>query len=182
MISGRGSNLAAIIAAGLPVSSVVSSSARADGLRIARMHGISCAAIERSAFADAAGWEDAMAGFIEAVGSELVALAGFMRILSESFISRCGGRIVNIHPSLLPDLPGRNTHARALAEGRTEHGCSVHWVAPAVDAGPVISQARVAVLPADTPASLARRVRKQEHRLYPQALADILAGRARRPA
>ena len=181
MISGRGSNLAAIIEAGIPVTAVVSSRAAAGGLDIARAGKITSAAIERKAFADRQGWEDAMAGFIEAAGCNVVALAGFMHILSAGFIDRFGGRIVNLHPSLLPDFKGLDTHARAIAAGKSEHGCTAHWIIPELDEGPIIRQERVSIQPEDTPESLGQRVRVAEHSMYPQVIADILAGRIRLP-
>ena len=182
MLSGRGSNLAAMLEAGVPVTAVVSNKAGAGGLDIARAAGIAFAAIERKSFSGRREWEDAIAGFIEANGCNLVALAGFMRILSAEFIDRFDGRIVNLHPSLLPDFKGADTHARALAAGRKEHGCTAHWIIPEADEGPIIRQARVKVLPGDTPETLEERTRAAEHFMFPQVIKDILAGHIRLPA
>ena len=181
MISGNGSNLAAILEAGVPVKAVVSNRSGVGGLDIARAAGIQIAAIERKAFAGRAEWEDAMAGFIEAAGCNLVALAGFMRILSGAFIDRFKGRIVNLHPSLLPDFKGLDTHARALAAGKKEHGCTAHWIIPELDEGPIIRQAKVKIRPEDTPQTLQERVLAAEHMMYPQVIKDILAGRVDLP-
>lgn len=181
MISGRGSNLAAIIGAGIPVQAVVSNKAAAAGLDIARSAGIPCAAIERPAFASRQGWEDAMASYIEALGCSMIALAGFMRILSADFINRFGGRILNLHPSLLPEFKGMDTHARAIAAGKREHGCTAHWIIPELDEGPIIRQARVKISPQDTPETLEERVRKAEHLMFPQVIKDVLSGEIRLP-
>ena len=181
MISGKGSNLAAILEAGVPVKAVVSNRSGVGGLDIARAAGIQIAAIERKAFAGRTEWEDAMAGFIEAAGCNLVALAGFMRILSGAFIDRFKGRIVNLHPSLLPDFKGLDTHARALAAGKKEHGCTAHWIIPELDEGPIIRQAKVKIRPEDTPQTLQERVLAAEHMMYPQVIKDILAGRVDLP-
>lgn len=179
LISGRGSNMAAIVEASRRADSpygvalVLSNVIDAPGLDFARAHGIPTAArshkgIKRPEF-DA--WIESE---LSAHGIEWVALAGYMRLLSPEFIAGREGRIVNIHPSLLPAYKGLDTHGRALADGVSRHGCSVHIVTPALDDGPVIAQAEVPVLPGDTPDILADRVLEQEHKLYPQALARLI--------
>ncbi len=181
LISGRGSNMAALVeaarAADCPYKVVCVLSDRADaaGLDVARAAGIPAEhvpPVPRDKAAHEAQIEAALARH----GAELVALAGYMRILSAGFCERWAGRLVNIHPSLLPHLPGLDTHARALAAGEREHGASVHLVTAGVDEGPVLAQARVPVLPGDTPETLAARVLAEEHGLYPRALADYVRG------
>jgi phosphoribosylglycinamide formyltransferase 1 len=176
LISGRGSNMAALIdAAAAPdypaeIVLVVSNKGDALGLVVARAAGIHTAVVEEDT---RAAMEAAIDRHLKAADVDLVALAGFMRILSPDFVRRWEHRIVNIHPSLLPAYPGINTHARALADRATRHGCTVHFVTAEVDEGPVIAQAEIAVLPGDTPETLAARVLEEEHKLYPRALAKV---------
>ncbi|MGP9821005.1 phosphoribosylglycinamide formyltransferase [Salinarimonas sp. NSM] len=179
LISGRGSNMAALLAAaqdpGYPARIVLVLSNRPDaaGLERAREAGIPTAVVDHAAFPDRESFDAALDARLRAAGVELVALAGFMRILTEGFVRAWEGRMINIHPSLLPDFRGTRTHERALAAGVAEHGCTVHHVVPELDAGPTIAQARVPVLAGDTPETLADRVLAQEHVLYPRALADV---------
>ena len=179
LISGRGSNLAALLAAQLParVAAVISNNPRARGLDIARDRGIAVAAVDHRAFADRAAFDAALAAEIDRHRPDLVVLAGFMRILTPSFIERYRGRIMNIHPSLLPAFPGLHTHRRALEAGVRIHGCTVHFVTSDLDNGPVIVQAAVPVQPGDTEEQLAARVLTQEHRIYPLAIRWFCEGR-----
>jgi formyltetrahydrofolate-dependent phosphoribosylglycinamide formyltransferase len=179
LISGRGSNLAALIdAAQAPdypaeIVMVLANAPGAVGLEIAAQAGIAAVALDHRPFkGDREAHERAIDAALRAEGVELVALAGYMRILTPWFVQAWRGRMINIHPSLLPHFPGVDTHARALAAGHDRHGCTVHWVTEGVDAGPVIGQADVPVLAGDTAASLAARVLEAEHRLYPQCLAQ----------
>jgi phosphoribosylglycinamide formyltransferase 1 len=169
LISGRGSNMQALVAAGLPIGVVISNRADAAGLGFARSRGIPVAVVEHQAFGAREAFEQALAAAIDRHAPGLVALAGFMRVLTPAFVRRYAGRMLNIHPSLLPAFPGLDTHARAIAAGVKVHGCTVHFVTEAVDAGPIVIQAAVRVLPGDTPAALAARVLEQEHRIYPLA-------------
>lgn len=176
MLSGRGSNALAIADAidrgRIPATLVGAIADRpAEGLDALAARGINTAEIPRKAFPDRAAFEQALDDALTGYRPDLVALAGFMRVLSSDFVERHAGRLLNIHPSLLPAYRGLDTHARALADGAAEHGTSVHWVTPELDGGPVIAQARVAVDPGDDPETLARRVLAQEHRLYPAVLA-----------
>lgn len=179
LVSGRGSNALAIIDAAergrvpAPVRAVVADRP-ARALERAAERGIDTAMVPRDAFADRAAFETALAETIDGYGPDLLALAGFMRVLSAGFVESYAGRMVNIHPSLLPKFRGLDTHGRALEAGDAEHGASVHWVTPELDAGPVIAQARVAVRPDDTAETLAERVLEQEHRLYPAVLALLV--------
>lgn len=184
LISGRGSNMAALLAAaadpGYPaeIALVLSNRADAAGLARAAAAGIPTAVVESRPFGkDRAGFEAAMEAELARHGVELIALAGFMRVLTEGFTTRWAGRMLNIHPSLLPAFPGLDTHARALAAGVKLHGCTVHLVTPGVDEGPILAQAAVPILPGDDEASLGARVLAEEHRLYPAALAWVAAGR-----
>jgi len=172
LISGRGSNMEALLAARLParVAAVISNNPQARGLGIARDRGIAVAAVDHRAYADRPAFDAALAAAIDRHRPDLVALAGFMRILTPSFIERYSGRIMNIHPSLLPAFPGLHTHRRALAAGVRIHGCTAHFVTTDLDSGPVIVQAAVPVQPGDTEEQLAARVLVQEHRIYPQAI------------
>lgn len=180
LISGAGSNMAALIDAGnqpgapFEVILVLSNKADAGGLAVAEAKGVTTAVIPHDAFGkDRAAHEQAVQAALEAHGVEVVALAGYMRLLTPFLVGRWAGRMLNIHPSLLPKYPGLDTHARAIAAGDAEAGCSVHLVAEGVDDGPVLGQTAVPVLPDDTPASLAQRVLESEHRLYPRVLADF---------
>ncbi len=182
LISGRGSNMAALIeAARAPdypaaITLVLSNKRDAGGLALAREAGIATEIVESSDYPGRDAFEAAMQERLSAHRIELVCLAGFMRILSAPFVERWRGRLINIHPSLLPNLRGLHTHERALAAGLSEHGCTVHFVEPELDAGPIIAQARVPVLPGDDADSLAARVLVEEHKLYPKALARVAAG------
>ncbi|WP_135469291.1 phosphoribosylglycinamide formyltransferase [Crenalkalicoccus roseus] len=186
LISGRGSNMAALIAAAADpawpaeIALVLSNRADAPGLARAAAAGVPTEVVESRRFrGDREGFERAMEEALLRHGAELVALAGFMRVLSPGFVRRWEGRLVNIHPSLLPAFPGLDTHARALAAGVRLHGCTVHLVSEGVDEGPILAQAAVPVLPGDTPETLAARVLEQEHLLYPAALGWLAAGRVR---
>jgi len=179
LISGRGSNMEAVLDARLParVAAVLSNNPQARGLEIARVRGIATAVVDHRAFADRAGFEAALAAQVDRHRPELIALAGFTRILTPSFVERYDGRILNIHPSLLPAFPGLDTHRRALEAGVRIHGCTVHFVTPALDSGPIVVQAAVAVEAGDTEERLAARVLAQEHRIYPQAIRWYCEGR-----
>lgn len=183
LISGRGTNLQSIIdetrAGRLPldIRAVISNNPDAEGLARARAVGLPVEVVNHRAYADRAAFDDALRQAIDRHAPKLVVLAGFMRILGRAFIERYAGRLINIHPSLLPKYPGLDTHARALAAGERMHGASVHFVTPAMDAGPVIIQATVPVLPGDTPETLAARVLKEEHRIFPLALRWFAEGR-----
>lgn len=180
LISGAGSNMAALIDAGrhadapFEVVLVLSNKPDAGGLAIAASGGVATAVVAHAAFGkDRAAHEAAVQTVLEAHRVEVVALAGYMRLLTPFLVGRWAGRMLNIHPSLLPKYPGLDTHARAIAAGDAEAGCTVHLVAEGVDDGPVLGQAAVPVLAEDTPASLAQRVLASEHRLYPRVLADF---------
>lgn len=184
LISGGGSNMAALIQAAkdpaypAEIALVVSNIAEAGGLAKAAAGGVPTVVIDHKPFGkDREGFERALDAELRKAGAELVCLAGFMRVLTPWFVGRWQGRMLNIHPSLLPAYKGLHTHARALADGATEHGCTVHWVVPDLDAGPIIAQARVPVLPDDTAETLAARVLAKEHRIYPEALAEVAHGR-----
>lgn len=156
---------------------VLSNVPGAGGLEKSASLGIGTAVVDHRAFgADRAGFEAALQDELILAGVDMVCLAGFMRILSANFVRAWAGRMLNIHPSLLPKYPGLHTHARALAAGDAEAGCTVHLVTEDLDGGPILGQARVPVLPADTEATLAARVLAQEHRLYPAVLRRVLAG------
>lgn len=169
LISGRGSNLRSLVDAGLPVTAVISNRTDAAGLDFARSRGIASAVVEHRAFPTREAFEGALGAAIDRHAPRLVALAGFMRVLTAGFVRRYAGRMLNIHPSLLPAFQGLDTHARALAAGVKIHGCTVHFVTEALDGGPIVIQAAVPVLPGDSAASLAARVLEQEHRIYPRA-------------
>ena len=179
LISGRGSNMQAMLAAKLPcrIAAVISNKADARGLETARAHGISTAVVAHAEHASRELFDAALAAEIDRHQPDLVVLAGFMRILGEAFVRRYAGRLMNIHPSLLPAFPGLDTHRRALAAGCRVHGCTVHFVTPALDNGPVVIQAAVPVHADDSEAVLAARVLVQEHVAYPQAVRWFLEGR-----
>ena len=185
LISGRGSNMAALIAAArapdypAEIVLVVADRADAAGLAIAHDQGIGTKLVAARTFPDKASFETSLNGVLEQARVDIVCLAGFMRLLSPEFVHRWRDRLINIHPSLLPAFPGLDTHARAIAAGIAEHGCTVHFVREGVDDGPIIAQAIVPVLPSDTPETLAARVLVEEHRLYPAALALVASGRVR---
>lgn len=178
LISGRGSNMEALLAAARTPNSparimtVIANRADAEGLQTARAAGVNAIALPHRLYPDREAHERAIDAVLREVGIELVALAGYMRVLTPWLVSRWRGRMLNIHPSLLPLYPGLHTHERALAAGDAEAGCSVHLVSEGVDEGPVLGQARVPILPGDTPDRLAARVLEAEHRLYPAVLAD----------
>jgi phosphoribosylglycinamide formyltransferase 1 len=176
LISGRGSNLHAMLDAGIPVSAVISNRADAAGLELAARRGIPTAVVEHKRHATRESFDAALAAEIDRHAPRLVALAGFMRVLTPGFVARYAGRLMNIHPSLLPAFPGLDTHARALAGRAKRHGCTVHFVTEQLDHGPIIAQASVPVLPGDTPEALAARVLAQEHLLYPRAIRWFLDG------
>jgi phosphoribosylglycinamide formyltransferase 1 len=188
LISGRGSNMAALIAAArapdfpAEIALVLSNSGDAPGLALARQAGVATAAVDHKIYAGRDEFEGSMQALLDIHRIELICLAGFMRILSASFVARWRGRIINIHPSLLPAFRGLDTHARAIAAGVKVHGCTVHFVEPKLDSGPIIAQARVEVRDDDTPETLGARVLEQEHALYPEALALVAAGRVRTKA
>jgi phosphoribosylglycinamide formyltransferase-1 len=184
LISGRGSNMSALVEAAsakdypAEIMLVVSNRPGAPGVSRAEQAGIRTVVVDDAQFEDRAAFEHALDARLNEAGIELVCLAGFMRVLSPQFVDRWRGRMINIHPSLLPAFPSLNTHASALLAGAREHGCTVHFVTAEVDRGPVIAQAEVPVLPGDSPATLAARVLSAEHRLYPRALAEVASGRA----
>jgi len=177
LISGRGSNLQALLDAGLPVAAVISNVPGAGGLAIAAQRGVATHVVPHRDFASRESFEDALAGEIDRHSPRLVALAGFMRVLTPGFVERYRGRMLNIHPSLLPAFPGLNTHERALAEGVKLHGCTVHFVTADLDHGPIVAQAAIPVRREDSAESLARRVLKQEHAVYPRAVRWYLEDR-----
>jgi phosphoribosylglycinamide formyltransferase-1 len=181
LISGRGSNMQSLIDARLPgtCAAVISNRPQAAGLAWASERGVPTRVIDHQAFPSRAAFDAALAAEIDALGANLVLLAGFMRVLTEDFVRRYEGRLVNIHPSLLPSFPGLHTHEAALAAGVRVHGCTVHFVTPTLDCGPIIVQAAVPVLAGDDPDVLAARVLRQEHVVYPQAARGILEGRCR---
>ncbi len=172
LISGRGSNMMALVETGIPVGLVASDKPDAAGLAWARDHGIATFALSPKGIGKAA-YEAEVDAALRNAGCEVIALAGYMRLLSNAFVARWRGRIVNIHPSLLPKYKGLDTHARAIAAGDTVAGCSVHIVTEELDAGELLGQAEVPVLPGDTPDALATRVLAAEHRLYPQVLKEF---------
>jgi phosphoribosylglycinamide formyltransferase 1 len=172
LISGRGSNMRALLEANLPceIAAVISNRADAPGLEIARTFGVATSVVSHKDFADRGAFDAALAEVIDTHAPDLIALAGFMRILTTGFVERYMGRLVNIHPSLLPAYPGIDTHQRALQDGIRIHGCTVHFVTPDLDHGPIIIQAAVPVLRDDTPQRLSARVLREEHRIYAQAI------------
>lgn len=183
LISGRGSNMEALIAARdagrLPVNiaAVISNRPEAKGLETAAKAGIVTHFVDHKGFAGREAFDAALAECIDQFSPDLVVLAGFMRILTERFVRHYEGRLMNIHPSLLPSFPGLHTHQRALAEGVRIHGCTVHFVTPTLDLGPVIIQAAIPVLDGDDEDALAARTLVQEHRIYPQAVRWFVEGR-----
>lgn len=177
LISGRGSNLRALVEAGAPIVAVISNRADAAGLSYPRRRGIATLAIEHAAYATRQEFEHALAAAIDRFAPELIVLAGFMRVLSTPFVVHYPGRMINIHPSLLPAFPGLDTHRRALERGVKLHGATVHFVTPEVDGGPIIIQAAVPVRSNDDEATLAQRVLEQEHRILPCAVRWFLEGR-----
>ena len=176
LISGRGSNMEAVVRAAQAeqwparIAAVISNRADAQGLVFAAEHGIATAVVANKDYASREQFDAALQAVIDGFAPDLVVLAGFMRILSESFVRRYEGRLMNIHPSLLPAFPGLHTHRQALEEGVRIHGCSVHFVTPSLDHGPIIVQAAVPVLDGDDEQTLSARVLAQEHRIYPLAV------------
>lgn len=179
LISGRGSNMRALVEAGVPVAAVLSNQASAAGLEFARNRHLPTAVVAHTAYPSREMFDDALAAEIDRFAPRLVVLAGFMRILTPAFVRRFEGRLLNIHPSLLPAFPGLHTHARALAAGVKVHGATVHFVTPELDHGPIVIQAAVPVRPDDDEDALAARVLAQEHRIYPQAVRWFLDGKLR---
>ena len=185
LISGRGSNMASLIKAvadgSLPVriAAVLANRADAEGLTTAAAAGIATHVVDHRSFASREDFDSALAAAIDGFAPDLVVLAGFMRILSDGFVRHFSGRLINIHPSLLPSFPGLHTHQRALDEGVRVHGCTVHFVTPALDHGPIIVQAAVPVVDGDDAVRLAARVLAQEHRVYPLAVRWFAEGRLR---
>jgi polyphosphate kinase len=186
LISGRGSNMAALVEAArspdfpAEIALVLSNKPGAPGLDFARQAGVAAEAVDSKRYADRDAFEAALQATLEAHRIEFICLAGFMRVLGAKFVERWRGRMLNIHPSLLPDLRGLHTHERALAAGLKEHGCTVHFVEPELDAGPIVAQSRVPVLQGDDAQTLAARVLVEEHKLYPRALAEVAAKLSRR--
>jgi phosphoribosylglycinamide formyltransferase-1 len=185
LISGRGSNMTALIEAAAAkdypaeIALVVSNRSEAAGLARAREAGIATAIVDHRPFGDdREAFERALDTELDAQRVDLVCLAGFMRLLTPGFVHRWSGRMLNIHPALLPQFKGLHTHRRALAAGMKRHGATVHFVVPEMDAGPIVAQESVPVLPDDTEETLAQRVLEVEHRLYPQALRLVAEGRA----
>ena len=185
LVSGRGSNMVALHEASqdpdYPAEIVGVASDRSDAaaLGIATERGLAAKVVGRKDFADKVAHEAALVRTLEGWAPDYVCLAGYMRILSADFLGRWPGPVLNIHPSLLPSFPGLDTHRRALDGGVRIHGCTVHFVTPGVDEGPIVAQAAVPVLADDDEEALSRRVLREEHRLYPQALADVASGAAR---
>lgn len=179
LISGRGSNMRSLVEHQLPVRAVMSNRAEAAGLAFARDRGIPALALDHRAYSSRESFDQALTESIDRYAPEAVILAGFMRILSAGFVRRYEGRLINIHPSLLPAFTGLDTHARALKAGVKVHGATVHFVTPDLDAGPIIVQAAVPVRPDDSEATLAARVLAQEHRIFPLAVQWLLGGQLR---
>lgn len=181
LISGRGSNMEALLAARLPatIAAVISNVPEARGLATAQSHGVPTAVVDHRVHPQRSAFDAALAAQIDRHAPDLVVLAGFMRVLTEDFVLRYSGRLLNIHPSLLPAFAGLHTHRRALEAGVRIHGCTVHFVTAALDNGPIVIQAAVPVLPGDTEDVLAARVLAEEHRIYPQAVRWFCEGRLR---
>lgn len=179
LISGRGSNLQALLDADLPDCRIAVISNRPDAAGLIHPHrrGVATTVVDHRDFAVRADFDAALAEAIEIHAPDLIAMAGFMRVLGDAFVRRFEGRLINIHPSLLPAFPGLHTHAQALAAGVKIHGCSVHFVTPLLDHGPIVIQAAVPVHAGDSEETLAARVLVQEHVIYPQALRWFLEGR-----
>ena len=184
LISGSGSNMSAIVRRaeqehwesrlGARVSAVISNKAEAGGLVFAREQGIATAVLDHKAYPSREAFDAALMAEVDRFAPALVVLAGFMRILTPGFVQHYAGRLLNIHPSLLPAFPGLHTHARALQAGCRFAGATVHEVTAELDHGPILAQAVVPVMPGDSPDTLAARVLTQEHRIYPQAVADFV--------
>ncbi len=176
LISGRGSNMEAVVRAAQAeqwparIAAVISNRADAKGLEFAAAHGIATAVVPNKEYASREAFDTALAEAIDAYAPDLVVLAGFMRILTPAFVEHYAGRMLNIHPSLLPHFPGLHTHEAALAAGHAQHGATVHFVTAELDHGPMVDQVAVPVLPGDTAQTLSARVLEQEHVLYPRAI------------
>ncbi len=189
LISGRGSNFEAILrtsreenwpeTSGARIAAVISNRPEAAGLETARANQIEAVAIDHKAFASREAFDEALAERVASYNPDVVVLAGFMRILTEKFVRRFEGRILNIHPAILPLFPGLDTHARAIAAGCRVHGSTVHFVSPVLDGGAIIGQAIVPVLPSDDPDTLAHRGLALEHKLYPRCVKALVEGRIR---
>jgi len=183
LISGRGSNLSALLAVmgdgklGGKITRVIASNPDAAGLVVAREHGVACTALDHRLYAAREAFDAALGEAVDAELPDLVVLAGFMRVLEADFVRKYSNRLINVHPSLLPLYPGLHTHRRALADGARIHGCTVHFVTPEVDVGPIIAQGAVPVYDDDDEASLAARVLVQEHALLPAAVRWFCEGR-----
>lgn len=185
LISGRGSNMESLIAAArepdfpAEIALVLSNRPDAPGLASAKAQGVATAAVDHKIYAGREAFEASMQKMLDAHRIDFICLAGFMRLLTAGFVNHWEGRMINIHPALLPAFPGLHTHERALKEGVKLHGCSVHYVVPEMDAGPIIAQAAVSVLDDDTPETLGKRVLAQEHVIYPLALRLAASGAVR---
>jgi len=177
LISGRGSNLQAILDAGIPVAAVISNVAGARGLEIATKRGIPTKVVKHGDHPTREAFEEVLAAEIDRFSPKLIAHAGFMRIVTAGYVARYAGRMLNVHPSLLPAFTGLHTHERALAAGVRLHGCTVHFVTPELDAGPIVIQAAVPVLANDSVETLSKRVLRQEHIVYPRAIRWFLEDR-----
>ena len=182
LISGRGSNMQAILKVAAAdrwpaqIAAVISNQPTAAGLDVARAAGIATSAINHRDYPDREQFDAALAELIDQHSPDVIVLAGFMRILTPGFVNRYFGRLINIHPSLLPSFPGLHTHQQAIDAGVKVHGATVHFVTAELDHGPIIAQATVPVLDDDTEDTLAARVLEQEHRIYPQAVRDLISG------
>lgn len=185
LISGGGSNLQTLIDASrapdcaYEIVHVISNRPEAFGLKRAEKAAIPAQCLDHKGFKDRSFFDVALAQMIDEISPDFIVYAGFMRIMGAEFVARYEGRMINIHPSLLPNFPGLHTHKRALEAGVTIHGCSVHWVTAGVDEGAIIGQAAVPIIPGDSPDDLAARVLVQEHRLYPACVEAVASGRAR---
>ncbi len=179
LISGRGSNMQALLTTQLncTIAAVISNREDAAGLSIAEAHGIPTTVVPHAAYPDRESFDAALSTTIDEFQPDFVILAGFMRILTEKFVMQYHGRLINIHPSLLPAYAGLHTHANALRDGIRIHGCTVHFVTPTLDHGPIIIQAAVAVMADDTEQTLSARVLQEEHRIYPQAIRWLCSGK-----
>ncbi len=185
LISGRGSNMSALIKAAkaknypAEILLVVSNRPEAQGIELAQAEGIATAVVDHKAFASREDFDGALHRALMDANIELVCLAGFMRVLTDDFVERWRGRMLNIHPSLLPAFKGTDTHRHALLDGVKTHGATVHFVVPELDSGPIVMQAEVPVLSGDTEEKLAARVLKEEHKIYPASLKLLAAGKIR---
>ena len=182
LVSGRGSNMQAIVDAAIPgvhIAAIISNRPDAGALDFAAERGIASAVVDHKAYSDRTAFDAALVECIDRFEPDLVVLAGFMRVLTDDFVRRYDGRLINIHPSLLPSFPGLHTHRRALEAGVRVHGATVHFVTPTLDCGPIIVQAVVPVIEGDDEAVLGARVLAQEHRIYAQAVRWFVDGRLR---